>query len=160
MISPVIRAVLEMLEDDDGCITPDIVLDAAKDPGSPLHDHFEWDDAKAGHSWRLEQARQLIRAVRVEIVNEAIEIPVVTYGYVRNPEMPHREQGYISTVRVRSKEEIAREVVKQELARAVSAMRRCEEIADLLNLRPTVAKAVKSMKTHQARIERALEVGA
>ena len=42
-----------------GALVPETVLDAASDPGSPLHAAFDWDDA-AG-PWRLHQARVLIR---------------------------------------------------------------------------------------------------
>lgn len=40
----------------------DVVTEAA-DAASPLHSYFEWDDGEAGHLYRLQQARQLIRVV-------------------------------------------------------------------------------------------------
>jgi hypothetical protein len=46
------------------------VLEAAKNRRNPLHKHFEWDDAVAGHKYRLEQARSIIRLIRVEPTNE------------------------------------------------------------------------------------------
>lgn len=49
-----------------GRLTPVAVVDSARDPSHPLHVHFEWDDAKAAESFRLEQAREIIRVVRVE----------------------------------------------------------------------------------------------
>ena len=39
-----------------------VVVEAARDDQSPLHRHFEWDDAKAAHTERLSQARGIIRA--------------------------------------------------------------------------------------------------
>jgi hypothetical protein len=41
------------------------LLEAAKPKGSEIHDAFEWDDGKAGHEYRLMQARRWIRVVRV-----------------------------------------------------------------------------------------------
>ena len=41
-------------------IDPEIVLSDAKKPTSPLHKYFEWDNEKAGHLYRLTQARELI----------------------------------------------------------------------------------------------------
>jgi hypothetical protein len=49
-----------------GKLTPKAVVEAARNNKSPLHKHFEWDDAKAAESYRLEQARELIRIIRVE----------------------------------------------------------------------------------------------
>lgn len=48
-----------------GHFTPENVLDAARSEESPLHRYFEWDDAVAGEKYRLDQARHLIRSVKV-----------------------------------------------------------------------------------------------
>ena len=50
-------------DDQDGILTAEAVVEAAKDPESPLHHQFEWDDSAAAHAHRLNQARQLIRTV-------------------------------------------------------------------------------------------------
>lgn len=46
--------------------TPQDVVDAAKAKSHPLHRHFEWDDKVAANAHRVDQARALIRIVRVE----------------------------------------------------------------------------------------------
>lgn len=48
-----------------GELEPKAVVERARDAKNPLHDHFEWDDSKAAASYRLDQARNLIRIVRV-----------------------------------------------------------------------------------------------
>lgn len=53
-----------------GEITPENVVKAAEPVDSPLHDWFEWDDKAAAHQYRLEQARQLIRIVKVTRLDE------------------------------------------------------------------------------------------
>lgn len=47
----------------EGRLHPADVVDAARDPKSVLHPHFEWRDAVAAEAFRLEQARTLIRSV-------------------------------------------------------------------------------------------------
>lgn len=47
----------------EGQLTAELVVDEARDPSSPLHARFEWDDQKAAHEHRLAQARQIIRIV-------------------------------------------------------------------------------------------------
>lgn len=44
-----------------GVIRPVDVLEFARDPETALHACFEWDDDKAAHEFRLEQARKLLR---------------------------------------------------------------------------------------------------
>ena len=41
-------------------------LEHARKRGHALHRHLEWDDAVAGHKWRLHQISLLICAIRVE----------------------------------------------------------------------------------------------
>lgn len=60
----------EALEDiraaSGGQLEPQAVVDAARALGHPLHRHFEWDDRKAAEAHRLDQARGIIRIVRVK----------------------------------------------------------------------------------------------
>jgi hypothetical protein len=50
-----------------GTLTPDQVLKSAMPKSSPLHHHFQWDDTAAAKQYRLIQAGQLIRRVRLTI---------------------------------------------------------------------------------------------
>lgn len=57
---------LEMLRGKSGgVITPALVVDDARNPNSPLHRFFEWDDSAAAEQYRLQQARGVIQAVVV-----------------------------------------------------------------------------------------------
>lgn len=49
-----------------GRIEPEAVVEAARDPANPIHKHLEWDNDKAAAAHRIEQARGIIRVVRVE----------------------------------------------------------------------------------------------
>jgi hypothetical protein len=48
-----------------GQLHPQDVVADARDPKSALHQHFEWNDAKAAEGFRMDQARALIRSIRV-----------------------------------------------------------------------------------------------
>lgn len=56
---------LTAIRDEHGELSPKLVLDSARDPDHPLHSRFEWDDSVAGERYRLDQARQLIRVVKL-----------------------------------------------------------------------------------------------
>jgi len=60
----VVSAELAKLCSSDGIRAADVVA-AAQSPDSPLHPCFTWDDSEAAKQWRLEEARALIRNVRV-----------------------------------------------------------------------------------------------
>lgn len=60
-----IAAELLRLHAQAGVLEPTFVVEAARSEDSPLHELFEWDDGMAAEKYRLEQARHLIRSVRV-----------------------------------------------------------------------------------------------
>jgi hypothetical protein len=45
------------------------VVKAATPKTSPLHHCFTWDDSKAAHQWRIEQARDLIQCSCITLPN-------------------------------------------------------------------------------------------
>jgi hypothetical protein len=47
--------------DPEKQLRPKAVVDAAREPTSPLHESFEWNDTEAAERYRLGQARRLIR---------------------------------------------------------------------------------------------------
>ena len=44
-----------------GWLKPEDVIMEARPSGARLHDEFEWNDGKAAHKYRMEQARELIQ---------------------------------------------------------------------------------------------------
>lgn len=54
----------------EGRLSADLVVKEATPEESPLHDELNWDDADAGHQYRLMQARQLIRSQKIHIVQD------------------------------------------------------------------------------------------
>lgn len=62
-VRQVIESIMRM---QGGCRTKDL-LDAARDPDSPAHAAFEWDDAKAGEAYRMGQARRYLRVASVRV---------------------------------------------------------------------------------------------
>lgn len=61
----------------EGMCVPSDVVKYAEDPKTKLHSRFTWDDEKAGHNYRLWQARQVIR----------LELKVITTGDRENAEL-------------------------------------------------------------------------
>lgn len=48
-------------------ITPEGVVNLARNPGSCIHGDFEWDDAVAGEKYRIVQAQKMIRCLKVVV---------------------------------------------------------------------------------------------
>jgi hypothetical protein len=119
---------LQEIYDFNGTITPDLVVEYAEPELSPIHDRFEWDDGLAAKRYRIEQARTLIRSVRVAIITEEIvgKSPV----YARNPSIPIAEQGYLACKT--AKESMPSELLEHEIDCLLSYMRRVVGMASTL----------------------------
>jgi|RhiMethySRZTD1v2_1073278.scaffolds.fasta_scaffold1685908_1 hypothetical protein len=81
-----LREELQALYEAQGELTPVMVVDVARDPAHPLHARFEWDDSVAGEKYRRHQARQLIRSVRIRVIDEddpSLNFDVRAYQMVR-----------------------------------------------------------------------------
>ena len=61
--------VFEELESTVG-LTAKTLLDASRSEDAPLHNEFEWDDAKAAESYREVQASYIIRSLCVSAQDE------------------------------------------------------------------------------------------
>lgn len=146
-----VLARLRQLEDRDGRLIPTMVVNDAKDPDSPLHSYFTWDDAEAASQHRLEQARQLIRSVRVEITVHSVPLSVV--GYVRDPEVDTNQGGYRNIVALRSEEDSARAVVVDEMKRVSSAVQRAKTIAAVLGVEEDIKQIEAISRSVVERLE-------
>ena len=142
----------------DGVLTPDAVVEDAKSKDSPLHEHFDWSDSVAGAKWRLMQAREIIRSVRIEVRTETKMLKAI--AYVRDPASEPKEQGYVATADLRKNHDLGREALLYELARAVAAMRRARELSVAFGLEDEVDLFLNGVETFQrplaARLERSM----
>lgn len=126
------RAVLGAVEREHGVLLAEEVREVARDPDSPLHRHFEWDDAVASEAYRLEQARHLIRSYKVEIRIERVEYSVPRY--VRDTTLPAKQPGYVNTSHLRKDKDKAHEILVAEFRRAAEAIRRAKALAAYLGM--------------------------
>jgi hypothetical protein len=82
---------LQSIYDHTGAISPQIVVDTARDDEHPLHKHFEWDDSVAGELYRCNQAARMIRQVTIKRISQDGE-EVVTRHWVSRTEIEGRAQ--------------------------------------------------------------------
>ena len=117
---------------DDGVIEPSEVVDAARSPRSPIHDDFLWDDTAAANAHRIEQARRLIRLVKIEVVVEDIVFSAV--NYVSDPNRQPHSRSYLDLVVAATRPETAEAILVAELSRIASQLRRIRSIAAVMGM--------------------------
>ena len=110
-----IKSELEYIRNNNnGLLKPNDVIDFAKNEKTELHDHFEWNNKKAGYEHRLWQARQLIVRVTVEIP-EKEEETIQVQAYFSLKEDREKGGGYRYTVDVMSDKERRKQLLDQAL---------------------------------------------
>lgn len=124
---------LEM--EKDGRLTPAEVLDEARNPDSPLHDQFTWDDTEAAEKYRLGQASRLIVRLRINVTVHSV--PVRAPVYVRDPEVAG---SFRNIAAIRSHEDASRAVIVDEMKRVINAVRRAKTVAAALGLTEEISK--------------------
>ncbi len=60
-----VAPVLDQIIEKHGCLKPKFLVEEGRSPKSPLHEFFTWDDSTAAELHRQEEARQIIRSIRV-----------------------------------------------------------------------------------------------
>jgi hypothetical protein len=136
MSSPAIHKLLQdMAARNGGRLTPDDVVAEAKKKSSILHEYFErqgaWDRKKAQAQYCIIVARELIRSVQLTIQVNYHEVRAP--AFVRDP-TARPAQGYATIQRLRSDEDLAKEAVEAEFARADAALQRAYSLAEVLGL--------------------------
>jgi len=92
-----VQEVVIKLYDEFGCVKSSELVEAARPEDSPAHGGFEWDDGAAAEQYRLQQARQWIRIVKVGVSGELERLVHVNCVNVDTLKI---EEGYYKPVSV------------------------------------------------------------
>jgi hypothetical protein len=122
---------LKSLADDQGRIEPQGVVDVARDVNNVLHEDFEWDDDAASDAYRIEQARRLIRFVRLPVRYESRTI--VAPFYIVDPQREAKTKTYVATTVAAKSREMVAKVMTDEFDRITSSINRSFAIAAAFN---------------------------
>lgn len=128
-----------------GILTPDDVVMDARDESSPLHAFFTWDDTEAAHQFRLDQARTLIRNVKVEVTTTTNR--VAAPYYIRDPRVLPSQQGYGSVAEIRDESNVAADALRYEFDRVIGSLERAVSIADALGMADRVDEFLQQAKS-------------
>jgi hypothetical protein len=127
----VVGQALERIDRLNGGITPRVVVESSRPEDAPLHPIFEWDDATASELYREDQARRVIRSVRVIEVDQQgrDQPPSIAYVSVRAADADG--PSYQPTARVMSDADLRRQAIADALAGLEAWVRRHEHLTEL-----------------------------
>lgn len=147
-MKPNVKHALDTLfeRSQSGVITPQEIVEAARDEQSPLHDSFEWDNRRAGNLYRLTQARDLLGRYEVIIQRQ----PVRAFVRVES------QGGYMRSEAVVTDRDLYAEVYRQfcdEVDALLERNRRWENLAPV-KLRPKIKRETTSIGAANQRLRK------
>lgn len=125
-ISGIFKADAQKVADEIGeeKVTPELVLERARDENSELHKCFEWDDGIAAEKYRLEQARRII-------VNLVVKPKEKDSQPIRCFQVTSERHTYQPTQLFMKQEGEYQKLLKRALRELESFKRRYESLAEL-----------------------------
>jgi len=143
---------LEHIRRRRGRLTPQLVVEDAKPIASPIHEYFEWNDAKAGEQWRLSQARHLIASVYIVEPSTVLQEPVVTRAFVAVDS--HADARYEPIAAVLSDAEMYAQVCRRAHAELIGFQ---DRYADFFALKQIGQKAAAEVEQELRNAEPSVE---
>lgn len=129
---------ISQIEEKYGRAEAPVVLNDARPLRSPLHKCFTWDDGEAAEQYRLCEARQLIRSVRVVVKKgpeEKVHRAFVNVVFSKDEES-ESERGYVSLDRAAADENMRNIILDQAIRDLQAWTRRYEEIREVSSMAP------------------------
>lgn len=127
-------------------VTPDAVVDAAKDEDSPLHPVFQWDDTEAAREYREQQARHLMRSLVVTYRRQDGELTPPIRAFVKlvssaddpaldmDTEDATQPRVYLPVRQIMGEDDHRRRYVRQALQELGTWRRRYRDISEFAKL--------------------------
>ena len=130
----------ERIEKEHGEITSELVLKDAEPENSPMHGLFEWDDAVAGHKYRLQQATQIIISLAKEVEEDPKPKPVRAYYNVSN-----ERKGSFVNVKTAFENPDTRDIIlKRALRELESFKEKYQNLSELAGVFKQIDKLIES----------------
>jgi hypothetical protein len=126
-------------------LTPDAVLDAARDPNSTLHSRFNWDDQEAAESYRRGQARDLIQSFTVEVEvrkRSTREVSVSVPAFVNLNRNGGAVEPYQRRADVLAQPDARARLVREILTSIDAQLARAADLSELDAVRTAVSSAL------------------
>lgn len=148
-----VQRVVSGLFNDHGEVRPSDLVEAARPKSSPAHAGFEWDNKKAGHEYRLIQARTWIRRVEVFVEDRAERMVHVPHVRVDGEKV--NCEGYYkpASVMLKDEYEAALEETVSRFRASKAALAHLEQVA---KHKPEKARAIKRANAGMKTVEKAL----
>jgi len=120
-------------------VTPEQIVDDAKNPKRAYHEYFEWDDLTAAHEHRVQQAREMTRSiVQVRIINNEEKPIRAFYNIVRGDNKGYGKQEYVF-----KHDDLRRQILDKAMKEVVGWRQRYNDYSELSKIHSAIDETVR-----------------
>lgn len=133
---------LKDIEDVHGKVTPDLIVQSAKNKKSVIHNYFNWDDANAAARFRLQQASTLLRHIQIKVIKDGESMYVRVYETLNRPTVQNTSPEFKRVDLINSDDVIRiKRIIISDLNRIKSKM----EMYDIKEGYLSISKAIEEL---------------
>lgn len=138
----------KIYDDNGGYLTSGQIVKAAEPKRAKFHKLIEWDDAKASHRYRLEQASLIVRSVKIIIESNENEedTEIREFTSIRHPEKKDGTRVFIRTIEGMSRRDTQFEILQQCLLGLQRWRKRWAAYNELAESIELIDKATRSIE--------------
>lgn len=130
-------------------LTPQAVVEQARDESSALHNYFEWDDTVAAEEFRIEQARRIIRvAVTVLTCPDGVDRKVRAFVSLKPDQADGK--GYRAMGKVLSNAKMRKQLLDSAYADLERFQKRYADLQELASVFDAIAATLPKRKQKRA----------
>lgn len=132
--------ICQELNESEGGLTPQKLVDVSRDINHPLHGEFEWDDSIAAEAYRVTQAKQLIRDITIVRDEEEKKSD---RGFVITPGGNHVYVPLHDALNNQTWKENLLSAAKRDMIAFIAKYRRLQELANVIEPMETLLDLLK-----------------
>lgn len=129
------QEMLKVANSNNGILNPADLVNAARDPMSPLHPLFEWDDSAAAEGFRLMQGAGYIRKVKLWVYRDEEDTNGRTIQLTVTRQFEHRPSmdgiGYEPVQDILSDETKRKELLRQAKKEMLALQKKYSALTEL-----------------------------
>jgi len=113
----IIAKIIVDIEKKKGIVKPEDLIGEAESKNSSIHHLFEWNESEAARQYRINQARNIINHIEIEVCsispsNEKVNLVIQSQRAFHNI-VNGEERGYVSTINIVRNEDLAKQVLQR-----------------------------------------------
>ena len=134
--------------DNGGALRPAEVVKQSRPKGAPLHNEFQWNKDKAAMSHWIDQAKYIIRAVRI-VKQPSPEVkPIETRAFISTTEKAEDGPVYVSIQEAIESPDIRHEVLYKAHKSLIAIKRDIAAFSDLVDALEIIDTALSAIDAH------------